>query len=52
MPKEPQAENPSPQETDLDPDFEAALAAALSLDPSERIDRYSQLTDTIKEQLA
>lgn len=37
---------------ELDAEFEAALVAALALDPSERIDRYSQLTDQIKEDLA
>lgn len=37
---------------ELDAEFEAALAAALALDPSERIDRYSQLADQIKEDLA
>ena len=36
---------------ELDPEFEAALEAALALDPSERIDRYARLAEELQESL-
>ena len=36
---------------ELDPGFEAALEAALALDPSERIDRYARLAEELQESL-
>ncbi|WP_237233403.1 hypothetical protein [Rothia nasisuis] len=34
-----------------DPEFEAALTAALALDPTERIERLGQLADELKKEL-
>ena len=34
-----------------DPEFEAALTAALALDPTERIERLGQLVDELKKEL-
>lgn len=39
------------QEPELDPEFAAALEAALALDASERLDRYSLLTEQLKDSL-
>lgn len=36
----------------LDPDFQAALEAALALDPLEQLNRLQQLTDQLKKDLS
>ncbi|WP_421084707.1 GTPase [Rothia nasimurium] len=46
-------EEASPKETpeELDPEFEAALTAALALEPTERIDRLKKIADDLKKEL-
>ncbi|MDO4898917.1 MAG: GTPase [Rothia sp. (in: high G+C Gram-positive bacteria)] len=36
---------------ELDPEFEAALEAALALEPTERITRFEQLAQQLQESL-
>lgn len=42
---------PTEEAEALDPEFEAALTAALALDATERIERLGQLASALKEDL-
>ena len=45
------ADSPAEETEELDPEFEAALTAALALDATERIERLGQLASALKEDL-
>ncbi|MDY6051343.1 MAG: hypothetical protein SPI83_02895 [Rothia sp. (in: high G+C Gram-positive bacteria)] len=42
---------PEGEEESLDPEFEAALTAALALDATERIEKLSELASALKKDL-
>lgn len=41
----------SSETADLDPEFEAALTAALALDATERLERLNHLVDELEKEL-